>query len=64
MNFARKLHIFDNYEVYFDKYEEIGNPLSNVIYDSLLEQLVLKFWGGKVVNTITPTVNYIVTQTK
>ncbi|GJQ76364.1 Lig4 [Trypoxylus dichotomus] len=58
----RKFSIFEKYQVYFDKYQIINNPLSEVIYDSSLDEMVLKFWGGKCSNALTSNVNLVVTK--
>lgn len=61
INVDKKFNIFEKYMVYFDKYKVINNPQSEVIYDSSLDESVLKFWGGKSSKALTPSVNLIIT---
>lgn len=62
MKFAKRLRIFNDYIVYFDKYEIVNDSSSELIYNSALDEIVLKFWGGRISTALTLDVNLIIIQ--
>ncbi|CAH0554954.1 unnamed protein product [Brassicogethes aeneus] len=51
---------FKNFNVYFDKYEEINNNNSRNIFDTFLDEMELKYYKGKISETINSSVNLVI----
>ncbi|XP_030766631.1 DNA ligase 4 [Sitophilus oryzae] len=51
---------FDMYKAYFDKFTEINNVSSDIIYDSFFDELEFKYYNGDVCQTVGNETNIIV----
>lgn len=51
---------FEEYVAYFDKFEEINNPESKLIYYSLPDEMEFQYYKGAIAKEITSEVNLIV----
>lgn len=52
---------FEGYTAYFDKYLVVNNLQSEVIYQSLADELEFRYYFGTVCESISPKTNLIIT---
>lgn len=51
---------FDKYKAYFDKFSSVNDASSNVIYDSLEDELEFRYYYGMVCQSVGPETNLVI----